>query len=193
MDPRISIRAYTPADLDQIISLHARIQPYRPGDEAAVVVMYARAAQAQRTSDRWVAPRPGIDRIDDIAGSYAAFWVAVAGDHDIQDIIGMIGVRRGVDPGEVGDPACLVRWRARDDVAELRRLRVAPEWSGRGIGLELTATVIAWSRRNGFSALVLNTTTPQAPARALYAGLGFREVCQSYLGHYELVWYELAL
>jgi len=60
-------------------------------------------------------------------------------------------------------------------------------------GLELTATVIAWSRRNGFSALVLNTTTPQAPARALYAGLGFREVCQSYLGHYELVWYELAL
>lgn len=155
--------------------------------------MYARAMQAQRTSDRWVAPRPGIDRIDDIAGSYAAFWVAVAGDHDIQDIVGMIGVRRGVDPGEVGDPACLVRWRARDDVAELRRLRVAPEHWRRGVGAALTSAVIDWARANGYRSLVLNTTAPQTPARRLYERLGFEEIGRSFLGQYELVWYELGL
>ena len=193
MDSRISIREYAPADLEQIIALHARIEPYRPGDEPAVAAMHARASSAKQAGDRWVAPQTSIDRIDDTAGSYAAFWVAVANADGSDEVAGMVGVRRGVDLRELGDPALLARWADRDDPAELRRLRVAPEQWGRGIGRQLTEAVIGWAREHGVRTIALNTTTPQAPARALYESLGFREVGLSFIGRYELVWYELAL
>ncbi len=190
---RMIIRPYAPSDLAQTIALHARVEPYRPGDETAVAAMHTRAARARHAGDRWVAPQPGIDRIDDIAGSYAAFWVAVTNDVGRDEVVGTVGVRRGVDLRQLGDPALHGRWADRDDVAELRRLRVAPEHWGHGIGRQLTETVIGWGRENGLRALALNTTTPQTPARALYEGLGFREVGLSFIGRYELVWNELAL
>jgi hypothetical protein len=41
---------------------------------------------------------------------------------------------------------------------------------------------------HAFQALVLNTTSAQLPALALYGKLGFAEVGRCFLGPYELVW-----
>ena len=79
-------------------------------------------------------------------------------------------------------------WRLKDDVAELKRLRVADDMRRRGVGTRLTQAVIDWCRAHGFPTLVLNTTAPQKPAIALYKRLGFRELERTFLGKYELVW-----
>jgi ribosomal protein S18 acetylase RimI-like enzyme len=41
---------------------------------------------------------------------------------------------------------------------------------------------------HAFRALVLNTTSAQLPALAMYRRLGFTEVGRCFLGPYELVW-----
>ena len=84
-------------------------------------------------------------------------------------------------------------WRLRNDIAELKRLRVADDMWRRGVGSRLTQKVIDWCRVHGFRTLVLNTTTPQKPAIALYERLGFREADRTYLDKYELVWFCLDL
>ncbi len=79
-------------------------------------------------------------------------------------------------------------------MAELIHLRVAEESRREGIGAALVQSVIDWSRDHGYGLLVLNTSTPQFPARALYNRMGFREAGLAYLaGRYEVVWYERAL
>ena len=85
------------------------------------------------------------------------------------------------------------RWRNWNDVAELRRLRVAPEARRQGLGRRLSELVIDWAKSHGFRLLVVNTTTPQQPALQLYRSLGFREAGVSFVGRYELVWLELPL
>ena len=91
-----------------------------------------------------------------------------------------------------GLPLCR-EWRLRNDVAELKRLRVADDVWRRGVGARLTQAVIDWCRVHGFRTLVLNTTTPQKPAIALYKKLGFREAARTFLDKYELVWLRLDL
>ncbi len=87
----------------------------------------------------------------------------------------------------------MTAWQQAGHVAELLHLRVASELRRRGIGAALCRTVIDWARGHGFRSLVLNTTSPQAPALALYAALGFKEAGRSYLDKYELVWHQIAL
>ena len=84
-------------------------------------------------------------------------------------------------------------WSLRDHVAELSRLRVADDMRRQGIGTRLTRTAISWCRVQGFRTLVLNTTTPQRPAIALYKKLGFSEADHTFLDNYELVWLSLHL
>ena len=58
--------------------------------------------------------------------------------------------------------------RLRNDVAELRLMRVAEAMWRQGIGTRLAEVAIDWCRHNGVRTLVLNTTTPQKPAIGLY-------------------------
>jgi hypothetical protein len=51
--------------------------------------------------------------------------------------------------------------------------------------------LISFSATDGLRSLVLNTTSAQPPALALYASLGFREIGRSHLDVYELVWLRL--
>jgi GNAT superfamily N-acetyltransferase len=85
------------------------------------------------------------------------------------------------------------QWRKRRDVAELRHLRVAPEQRGEGVGTRLGERALEWCRNQGLHALVCNATSAQVPALGLYRKLGFREVCRTYVGEYELVWSEVVL
>lgn len=79
------------------------------------------------------------------------------------------------------------------DILELQHLRVDPDLRGVGIGQRLCALVIDWARESGWKMLLVNTTTPQLPARALYCKLGFVEKAISFVDRYELVWMELSL
>jgi ribosomal protein S18 acetylase RimI-like enzyme len=80
-----------------------------------------------------------------------------------------------------------------DDVAELRRLRVAPEVRRMGMGAALTRAVIDRFRNDGVRTLYLHTTSPQAPARALYERMSFRDIGHTLTGEWEYVWYKMEL
>jgi ribosomal protein S18 acetylase RimI-like enzyme len=190
----VQIRPYQIDDLASIKALHGRMGPFRPEDQPVVEEMFARAAEAERTGDRWVPLAPSADSLDAIEESYLAFWVAVvAGHQDTGELVGTVGVRRCVDMTGSGGLAVALEWQESGDVAELLSLRVAPERWRSGIGAQLCRTVIDCSRDNRFRSLVLNTTAAQVPALALYRRLGFREVGRSFVGGYELVWLELPL
>jgi GNAT superfamily N-acetyltransferase len=190
----VRIRPYAPADLARVRALHDRMGPYRPEHQAEVEAMFARAEEAEHAGDRWAPVAPAAESLDTIEASYLVFWVAVANERpEASELVGMVGVRRAsADTPEAAGLAIASQWQ-RGDVAELRRLRVAPERWRQGIGARLTETVIDWSRENGYRALILNTTSPQLPAQALYLAMGFRETARSYIGRYELVWLELLL
>jgi GNAT superfamily N-acetyltransferase len=188
MPPNFTIRRYQPRDQSAIEALYGRVQPYRPEDEAAVESMHARAAEAQREGRRWAPLTHGPDTLADVEGTYAAFWIAEIDGA----IVGIVGALRGVVPAVASMPGGDAL-RARTDVAELRRLRVAPEHRRSGIGAALTSEVVDWARSARYTSLLLNTTSAQAPARALYERMGFRQIGAHFLGELEIIWYEMLL
>ena len=190
----ISIRPYEERDQAKVKALDARVDPYLRKDAAEVEAMFTRAAAAPRPADRWGDAPSGPASLDDIGNAFLAFWVAVSDEPSKEVVVGMIGVQRFQDEPELGDLEAAARWLARDDVVELAHLRVAEEARKQGIGARLVQTVIDWSRGSGYGLLVLNTSTPQFPARRLYQRLGSREAGMAYLdGKYEVVWYEMGL
>jgi GNAT superfamily N-acetyltransferase len=60
-------------------------------------------------------------------------------------------------------------------VAMLSALVVAPDARRRGLGARLTRGAAGWAAAQGASTLALAVTRGNAPARALYAGLGMAE------------------
>ncbi len=181
-----TIRRCEPADQSAIEALEASVQPYRPEDQPEVDAMHARAALARASGEGWIPHQPESDDIRDMARWYAAFWVAVID----ATVVGMVGVRREF---MLGSTPPRDDWHKRDDIAELRRLRVAPEARRMGVGAALTRAVIDWARNDGCRVLHLHTTSPQAPARALYERLGFTDVGHTLTGEWEYVWYAMDL
>lgn len=72
---------------------------------------------------------------------------------------------------------------ARDGVAMLHALEVAPAARRRGLGAALTRAAAAWAAERGAATLALAVTAANAPARGLYAGLGMAEAARY---HYRL-------
>ena len=186
MTSHLTIRPYEADDQEAIEALEQRVQPYRPEDQPEVDAMRERAERARASGIGWIPHKPEPDDISDVVRWYAAFWVAVL---DPQ-VVGMVGVRRDFMPGSAPPRD---DWHLRDDIAELRRLRVAPEARRMGIGSALTRAVIDWARAEGCRVLHLHTTSPQAPARALYEHLGFVDVGHTLTGDWEYVWYAMEL
>ena len=156
--------------------------------------MYDRAARAREAgSKRWKEVEDSAPQ--DIAQSASASWVAAVPSADGKDrIVGTVQVTGPTALSQMPSDLPLSReWRLRDHVAELSRLRVADDMRRQGIGTRLTRTAIDWCRVQGFRTLVLNTTTPQKPAIALYKKLGFSEADRTFLDKYELVWLSLHL
>ena len=198
MPTAVQIRSYRPDDLSQAKALEARVQPYCPEDQLEVEAMYERAGRAEEIGYRWMPERssgPDPESVEYAADTYLAFWVAVLPVNAGADqVVGMVGVERADPRSDMPSGMPLAQeWRRRNDIAELRFLRVAEEQWEQGIGTQLSQTAIAWCRDYGFRALILNTPSLQKPALDLYRELDFKEVGRSFKGKSELVWLELVL
>jgi putative acetyltransferase len=69
---------------------------------------------------------------------------------------------------------------------EVKSMHTAAKHRGRGVGLEVLKQIVAEARSRGYRRLSLETGSMEAfaPARALYAGFGFKE-CPPF-GNYKL-------
>jgi ribosomal-protein-alanine N-acetyltransferase len=100
------------------------------------------------------------------ARAFVEAWSAEA----ISDLLGSPGVRAFAAAGGF----ILVRTVA--DEAEILTLAVVPEARRAGVGRALVSAASDVAREQGASRLHLEVSKENAAARALYAGLGFREI-----------------
>ncbi len=135
------------------------IREFHPDDQAAVWELHRLGLQ-QYGVDR--GDGPWDDDLRDIPTVYGQnrgqFLVAFDGER----LIGMGGVRR-VDA----------------DVAEIKRMRVRPEFQRQGIGTAILERLESTDRRLGFRTLVLDTTELQIPAQRFYERHGFVKLSRS--------------
>ena len=101
-------------------------------------------------------PDPAFDGdLDDPGSSYAALWVALAGD----EVVGSVAMR------ELGDGA-----------VELKRMYLRPDQRGRGLGKALLTVALGWARAKGAAVVRLDTSERMVAARRLYEAHGFKRV-----------------
>jgi ribosomal protein S18 acetylase RimI-like enzyme len=77
-------------------------------------------------------------------------------------------------PGEAIGCAGLRRYD--ENVGEMKRLYVRPEFRGKGAGEQLIRSLIAEARSIGYQRMVLDTLPSMEAAHKLYRTLGFREI-----------------
>lgn len=83
--------------------------------------------------------------------------------------------------------------RSDDRLAEVKRMRVAPEMQRRGYGRAMLLRLEQRARELGYSTLHLDTTTRQTAAQAMYRRHGFVEVGRDRHGPFDLILFEKRL
>jgi GNAT superfamily N-acetyltransferase len=78
-------------------------------------------------------------------------------------------------------------------VAEIKRMFVAPEARGRGLGRRLLVALEEAARSLGLSRVMLDTAAPLAEAQRLYEASGYHEVPAYNDNPYAARWYEKRL
>ncbi|XP_074531487.1 putative N-acetyltransferase family 8 member 5 [Halichoeres trimaculatus] len=104
--------------------------------------------------------------MQDIPGYYQSkpddsFWVAEAEVDGRPQILGTVAV--------------VAKGSGKEKHGELFRMIISQSCRRMGLGTRLTQTVIDFCKERGFSKVVLETSSTQASAVALYEKLGFRE------------------
>ncbi|XP_061584407.1 N-acetyltransferase 8-like 2 [Cololabis saira] len=105
--------------------------------------------------------------MQDIVGNYLSrpddcFWVAEAEFEGRVQVLGMVAVMGQTSGGE--------------KQGAMFRMIISPRCRRMGLGYRMTQTVIDFCKERGFSKVVLDTSSTQTSAVALYAKLGFRHV-----------------
>ncbi len=80
-----------------------------------------------------------------------------------------------------------------DKTAEIKRMRVAINHQGKGIGSMILDHLTERAKELGYKKLILDTTTNQEAAKRLYEKRGFREFKRSKAGNLEMIYYEVDL
>ncbi|XP_034367735.1 N-acetyltransferase 8F1 [Arvicanthis niloticus] len=106
----------------------------------------------------------------DITKSYlnahdTCFWVAESGEQ----VVGMVGAQPVKDP-PLGRKQM-----------QLFRLSVSSQHRGQGIAKALVRTVLQFARDQGYSDVVLDTSTLQQGAMTLYLSMGFQKTGQYFI------------
>ncbi len=77
--------------------------------------------------------------------------------------------------------------------AEIKRMRVHPDYQGRGYGRQILSALEERACALGYATLHLDTSTVQVAARRLYEGAGFAEVQRGTIRGLEIIYYEKQL
>ena len=77
--------------------------------------------------------------------------------------------------------------------AEIKRMRVHPDYQGRGFGQIILDELETRARALGYKTLHLDTSVVQVPAQKLYEKNGFREVGRDSYHQLEVILYEKQL
>ena len=80
--------------------------------------------------------------------------------------------------------------RTNTERAEIKRMRVAPAYQGRGFGQRILSELEARARAMGYRTLHLDTGIVQVPAQKLYEKNGYVEVGRDIYGQVEVILYE---
>lgn len=148
------------ADLPAGAAADAPAWLIRPAQSAADIAEVRRLVTAHGDAR---ATTPGVEHVyADAAGMPGPYvpprgglWLAVAGDAGI----GCVALR----PLDAR-------------AAEVKRMFVAPEWRGRGVGRALMERVIDGARARGYATLRLGTLHDMDAALGLYRSLGFTPI-----------------
>jgi len=80
----------------------------------------------------------------------------------------------GVEDDQVAGGVCVRP--LNDDVCEMKRLYLRPEFAGRGLGERLVNAIIKGAKDIGYGAMRLDTLPYMTAAQALYRKFGFEEI-----------------
>jgi len=75
-----------------------------------------------------------------------------------------------------GYSGCVALRPLQNNICEMKRLFVLPQYQGRGIGRALANSVIEEARKKGYDRMRLDTIESMKAAQKLYAALGFKEI-----------------
>lgn len=107
----------------------------------------------------------------DMAGVHAQAFDTPWDENDFEDLLDGDGVFGFVVRG--ADPAGVLICRAAAGEAEILTVGVAPWARRQGVGLALMTAAVGVARQAGAAAMFLEVDVDNAPAVALYEGLGF--------------------
>ena len=83
--------------------------------------------------------------------------------------------------------------RTTSERAEIKRMRVQPEYQGRGFGQIILTELEARARALGYKTLHLDTGVIQIPAQKLYEKNGYHRVGTDRFGDVDVIYYEKQL
>ena len=149
-------------------------RPYESQDHEQVRELHELALRA---TGAFVSSGSWDDDLDDITAHYLAsdgnFLVGISGDMVIA-----MGAWRKVSEKQ----------------AEIKRMRVHPNWQGLGLGRTLLENLETEIAQNGYAEIILDTTAQQLVAQELYLSSGYRETERTKEGYpLEMIFYLKAL
>ena len=77
--------------------------------------------------------------------------------------------------------------------AEIKRMRVHPQFQSRGYGREILQRLESRANELGYVTLRLDTTAQQLAAQRLYTQSGYAEIERTKVSHFDVIFYEKSL